>query len=44
MRQVSDEVRKVIKEELRKGNIVILHPAATKKFRGAKVKTVDYPG
>ena len=38
-----NEIKKKIKEELEKGNIVIIHPAASRKFKGPKVKTIDYP-
>ena len=38
-----EELVKRISEEVRKGRVVIIHPAASSKFRGAKVSTIDYP-
>ena len=39
----ADEIKKKIKEEVLKGNVVIIHPAASKKFKGGKVAAIDYP-
>ena len=43
MRRVRADLREEIRESLKRGNIVIIHPEASKKFRGTRVKTVDYP-
>lgn len=40
---VKEDIKKKIKEEVERGNVVILHPEATKKFRGQKVKPINYP-
>jgi hypothetical protein len=42
-KKVPDKVREQIKQEVMKGRLVILHPAASKKFKGPKVSTIDYP-
>jgi len=38
-----EELVKRISEEVRKGRVVIIHPAASSKFKGAKVSAIDYP-
>ena len=43
MNRVRVDLREEIRESLKRGNIVIIHPEASKKFRGTRVKTVDYP-
>ena len=43
VKQLPEEVRKIVMEEVRKGNLVVIHPAAKGRFRGARVKAVDYP-
>ena len=40
---VPEEVRRKIAEEAKKGRAVIIHPEASKKFKGAKLATIDYP-
>jgi len=42
-RKLPGKVRERIKEEVTKGRLVILHPVASKKFKGPKVSTIDYP-
>ena len=43
MRRVRVDLREEIRESLKKGNIVVIHPEASRKFRGTRVKTIDYP-
>ena len=38
-----EELMKKISEEVKKGRVVVIHPAASSKFKGAKVSTIDYP-
>lgn len=38
-----EELMKKISEEVKKGRIVVIHPTASRKFKGAKVSTIDYP-
>jgi len=40
---MSEEVRGKVAEEVRKGNLVIIHPQASQKFSGSKVRAIDYP-
>ena len=37
------EIIDEIKKEVMKGKVVIIHPEASKKFKGGKVATIDYP-
>jgi len=43
MRRVRVDLREEIRESLKRGNIVVIHPEASKKFRGTRVKAIDYP-
>ena len=43
MKQLPEEVRKTVREIVRKGNLVIIHPRASSKFKGTRVKAIDYP-
>jgi len=36
-------VNEQVREAVLRGNVVIIHPASKKKFRGQKVVTVEYP-
>jgi len=38
-----EKTRKRIVEALKKGKVVIIHPQASKKFKG-NVETIDLPG
>ena len=42
-KKVPEKVREQIKNEVTRGKLVILHPAASKKFKGPKVSTINYP-
>jgi len=39
----SEELRRRIAEEVKKGRAVLIHPVATKKFKGKRVAPIDYP-
>ena len=41
---MSEEIKKRVTDEVKKGYVVIIHPQASKKFIGSKVKSIDYPG
>jgi len=44
MNKVTDEeLKKKIKEELQKGNVVVINPKASKIISGKKVKPINYP-
>ena len=38
-----EKIKDEIKNAIKKGKLVIIHPAASKKFKGSKVKTIDFP-
>ena len=40
---MSEDVRKKAGEEVKKGYVVVLHPQASQKFSGSKVKAIDHP-
>lgn len=42
-KKVSEQVKEQVREAVLRGNVVIIHPAAKKKFKGQKVVTVEYP-
>ena len=42
-KKVPEKVREQIKDEVTRGRLVIIHPAASKKFKGPRVSTIDYP-
>jgi len=39
----SEEIRSRVAEEVKKGKVVIIHPEASKKFKGGNVAAIDYP-
>lgn len=40
---IPEELKKAIREELRKGNLVVIHPQASKRVKGDKVGAIDHP-
>ena len=42
-KKVPEQVKEQVKEAVLRGYLVIIHPAAKKKFKGQKVITVEYP-
>lgn len=42
-RRLPEQVNEQVREAVLRGNVVIIHPASKKKFRGQKVVTVEYP-
>lgn len=41
--KLPEDVKRRVREEALKGKVVVIHPEASRKFRGARVATVDYP-
>ena len=43
VRRLPEDVKRKVNEEVKKGRLVIIHPDARRKFKGARVATVNYP-
>ena len=41
--KLPEDVRQKIREEVSKGKVVVIHPEASRKFRGARIAAIDYP-
>ena len=42
-RRLPEDVKRKVNEEVKRGRLVIIHPDARRRFKGAKVVTINYP-